>query len=186
MRCLREGVKREEFFEKVEEEARKTTEEEWREAAARKTPDRMWDLLGGAVRTALKEVFPPRRRELPEWQKELRDARMMLLDKRRGLREGEGRCREEEKEELEHVQEMLRQVSAALKDNRRTETKRRQEELATEIWEAYLGGRWAEMHALRVEYARNGRGPKKRYYYASRTYWSKEEWATELERPPYE
>ena len=42
------------------------------------------------------------------------------------------------------------------------------------------------MHALRVEYARNGRGPKKRYYYGTRTNMTCDEWESELARPAHE
>eukprot|EP00959_Pyramimonas_sp_CCMP1952_P081977 1712780-Pyramimonas_sp.AAC.1 len=70
MRCVKEGVCREELFERIEEGAKKVSQEEWDAAAGRRTPDRLWDILGKVVRDALQDTFPPNRRGIPEWLQE--------------------------------------------------------------------------------------------------------------------
>ena len=52
--------------------------------------------------------------------------------------------------------------------------------------EAWRDRQFALLHALRVEYSRNGRGPKKRYHYSPRTVWDREDWICEMAKPASE
>ena len=85
---------------------------------------------------------------------EAREWRMRLLDKRRDLRGQEGG-------EFEKVQRLLKEVSSLLKEAREKVNEQRTAELEEEMSEAWRNRQFALLHALRVEYARNGRGPKK-------------------------
>ena len=92
------------------------------------------------------------------------DWRMQLLDTRRDLREQEG-------EQLERVQVLLKEVTALLKEAREKVSRQRTVEPEEEMSEAWRNRQFAQLHALRVEYARNGKGPKKSYHFSPRTVW---------------
>ena len=78
---------------------------------------------------------------------------MRLLDRRRDLRG-------QESGEFETVQMLLKEVSSLLKEAREKVNEQRTAELEEEKSEAWRHRQFALLHALRVEYARNGRGPK--------------------------
>ena len=52
--------------------------------------------------------------------------------------------------------------------------------------EASRNRQFALLHALRVEYARNERGPKKRNCFSPRTVWDREDWIREMAKPASE
>ena len=164
MRVKRE--KRQEFFDCLEELANEVPEDNWEEAAQTLCSDEVCSLTGDVVTKTLQQVFPEGKKRWPEWMEEAGDWRMRLLDKRRDLREQEG-------EEFETVQMLLKEVSSLLKEAREKVNEQRTAELEAEMSEAWRNRQFALLHALRVEYARNGRGPKKRYYFSPRTIWDR-------------
>ena len=107
---------------------------------------------------------------------EAREWRMRLLDRRRDLRE-------QESEEFETAQMLLKEVRSLLKEARVRVNEQRKAELEEEVSEAWRNRRFALLRALRVEYARNGRGPKKRYYFSPRTVWNRENWSRAMAKP---
>ena len=107
---------------------------------------------------------------------EARERRLRLLDKRRDLREQEG-------EEFETVQMLLKEVSSLVKEARKKVNEQRTAELEEEMSEAWRNRQFALLHSLRVEYARNGRGPKKRYCFSPRTVWDREDWIRDMAKP---
>ena len=84
------------------------------------------------------------------------------------------------------VCEFLKQASAALNTLRGDCEKKRRAKLVDEIWAAHERGDFATMHALRIQYQRNGRGPKRRYYFDPRTHWPQQQWQDELAKPAAE
>ena len=104
-------------------------------------------------RNFTKKVFPEGKKRWPEWMEEAREWKRRLLDKQRDLREHEG-------EEFETVQMLLKEVSSLLKEAREKVNEQRTAELEEEMSEAWRNRQFALLHALRVEYARNGRTKK--------------------------
>ena len=104
-------------------------------------------------RNFTKKVFPEGKKRWPEWMEEAREWKRRLLDKQRDLREHEG-------EEFDTVQMLLKEVSSLLKEAREKVNEQRTAELEEEMSEAWRNRQFALLHALRVEYARNGRDQK--------------------------
>ena len=142
-----------EFFDRLEELANEVPEEEWEEAARTPCSDEVWSLTRDVLTQTLQKVFPEGKKRWPEWMVEAREWRVRLLDKRRDLRGQEGG-------EFETVQRLLKDVSSLLEEVREKVDEQRTAELEEEMSEAWRNSQFALLHALRVEYARNVRGPK--------------------------
>ena len=84
------------------------------------------------------------------------------------------------------MQAQLKEISALLKEAREKVNKQRTAELVDEIGEAWRNRQFAQVHALRIEYARNGRGCKKRFHFSPRTTWGREDWIREMAKPASE
>eukprot|EP00959_Pyramimonas_sp_CCMP1952_P265302 5547538-Pyramimonas_sp.AAC.1 len=69
------------------------------------------------------------------------------------------------------VEQELKRVTAALKELREAHVAAERGGFVREIWEAYKENRFADMHRLKVECQRNGRGPEKRFYFSHRCHW---------------
>ena len=156
---------------RLEELANEVPEDKWEEAAQTPCSDEVWSLTRDVVTETLqkKSSLPEGKKRWPEWMEEAREWRRRLLDKQRDLREHEG-------EEFETVQMLLKEVSSLLKEAREKVNEQRTAELEEEMSEAWRHRQFALLHALRVEYARNGRDQKKRYYFSPRTVWDREDW----------
>eukprot|EP00959_Pyramimonas_sp_CCMP1952_P292843 6124635-Pyramimonas_sp.AAC.1 len=92
----------------------------------------------------------------------------------------------ESDEQLVQTHQELSEMTALLKVLRQDAEKARRAKLVEEIWEAHQRNDFSTMHRLRIQYQRNGRGPKKRYYQSARTHWPKEEGLRELGKRPEE
>eukprot|EP00959_Pyramimonas_sp_CCMP1952_P336199 7039897-Pyramimonas_sp.AAC.1 len=89
----------------------------------------------------------------------MRTRRRQLLEERRRHREG---LHEEGSEASRmEVEQELKRGTAALKELRVAHVTAEQEGIVREICEAYKENRFDEMHRLRVEHQRNGRGPRR-------------------------
>ena len=102
-------------------------------------------------------------------QRNCRIGGMQVLDRRRDLREREG-------EEFEAVQALPKEIRALPKEAREQVNRRRTAALEDEIGEAWPDRHFAQLHSLRIEYARNGRGPKNGFYFSPRATWDREDW----------
>ena len=67
------------------------------------------------------------------------------------------------------MQAQVKEISALLEEAREQVNKQRTAELEDETGEAWRNRQFAPLHALRIEYARTGRGPKKRFNFSPRT-----------------
>ena len=115
--------------------------------------DEVWSLTRDACKRSHKLCTLKETKRWPEWMMEAREWRIRLLDKRRDLRGKEGG-------EFETVQMLLKEASSLLKEAREKVNEQRTTELEEEVSEACRNRQFALLHALRVEYARNGKGSK--------------------------
>ena len=141
--------------------------------------DEVWSLTRDVVTQTLQKVVPEGKKRWPEWMMEAREWRKCVLEKGRDLRGQEGG-------EFEKVQMLLKEVSSLLKEAREKVNEQRTAELEAEMSEAWRNRQFALLHALGVEYARHGKGPKKRYYFSPRTVWDREDWIREMSKPASE
>ena len=102
-----------------------------------------------------------------------------MLDRRRDLREREG-------EEFEAVQALSKEIRALPKEAREQVNRQRTAALEDEIGEAWPNRHFAQLHSLRIEYARNGRGPKNGFYFSPRATGDREDWIREMAKPALE
>ena len=129
-------------------------EDKWEEAAQTPCSDEVWSLTRDVVtKTLQKKSSQKEKRGGQSGWRRPENGRRRLLDKQRDLREHEG-------EEFETVQMLLKEVSSLLKEAREKVNEQRTAELEEEMSEAWRNRQFALLHALRVEYARNGRDQK--------------------------
>ena len=104
-----------------------------------------------------------------------------MLKKRRNLKEAAAGKNEDE---MELIKLELALVSRRCRKLMQSAGKKRNEEIIEEMWQQHRKGDMYNVHRLRTKLAGNGRGPKKRFYFAPRASLSIEEWKEGMKAPP--
>lgn len=163
MRALARGERRREYLEALEKKVQEIGDEVWQEAMDDWTTDGMWELLAKAMREPTTEVFEKHAGFGGQYCEQVKE-RTRLLRRRAELRNSLDHVDEEEEVDMVKLQLVL--ASRGCRRERDRQRRERREKLVEEMHEAWKGRRLAEVHRLHSAVASNGRGPKKRFFWA--------------------
>ncbi|CAK0909260.1 unnamed protein product, partial [Prorocentrum cordatum] len=181
MQAQTTGNRRQQYFESVTRHL-ENDDDSYKAAMQSNNVQAVWDHIGGAVRRALEEVFPPGPRRTAEYET-YRRQRVDLI-RRRGWMRAEGANKNEE--EFERVQQQLHQITRRLQNLRKQQTADTRQALLHELAQVWRNQQWAQMHKIKNSLTSTGRGPKKRYIFAVRRNMTVEEWRDGLQLQPHQ